>query len=120
MANKRLTLIDGEQITANPSSKQKVSSNYAVGVQLVWAGLTGTASFGVGVSMDDVNFDDMPFIDKEGNRVTSIPISGASGSATIEIESILSDWAQFSVDGSGASAGTISVQYIQIDNQDTY
>lgn len=120
MANKRLTLIDGAQITANPSSKQKISSNYAMAIQIVWSGLTGTASFGVGVSMNDVNYDDFPFVDELGDRVTSIPISGASGSATIEISSIISDWAKFSVDGSGASAGTVSVEYIQIDNQDTY
>jgi hypothetical protein len=120
MANKRLTLIDGEQITSSPSSKQKISSNYAIAIQIVWSGLTGTASFGVGVSMDDVNFDDFPLVDTSGNRVTAIPISGASGSATIEIESIISDWAKFTVDGSGASAGIVSAEYIQIDNQDTY
>ncbi len=38
----------------------------------------------------------------------------------IEIESIISDWAKFTVDGSGASAGTITANYSQIDNQDIY
>jgi hypothetical protein len=120
MANKHFKLFESETITGNPTKTEKISSNYAVAVQLVWTGLTGTAEFGIGVSMDNVNFDDMPFIDKDGNRVTSISVSGASGSATIEIESIISDWAKFTVDGSGASAGTIDAFYVQIDNQDTY
>lgn len=120
MSNKHLQLFTDADITTNPSSKQKISSNYAVAVQLVWSGLSGTASFSLGVSMDDVNFDDFPFVDVDGNRVTSIPISGATGSVTIEIESIISDWTQFTVDGSGASAGTITAYYSQIDNQDTY
>jgi hypothetical protein len=68
MANKHFKLIDAGAITSNPSSRQKISSNYAIAVQPVWSGLTGTASFGIGVSMDNVNFDDFPFIDKDGNR----------------------------------------------------
>ena len=120
MANKHFQLFDGEDITTNPTSTQKISSNYAVAVQLVWSGLNGSASFSLGVSMDNVNFDDFPFVDVDGNRVISIPIEGASGSATIEIESIISDWAKFTVDGSGASAGAITANYLQIDNQDTY
>ena len=64
-------------------------------LQIVWSGLSGTGSLAVGVSMDNVNFDAFPFVDNTGARVTSIPISGASGSATIEIESVVSDWIKF-------------------------
>lgn len=120
MANKSFKMFDGVDITSNPSQTEKISSNYAIVVQLIWTGLTGTASFGIGVSMNNLNFDDFYFIDKDGNRITSVPISGASGSATVEIDSILSNYANFKIDGSSASAGTIEVFYSQIDNQDTY
>ena len=120
MANKSFKIFDGETISASPSAKEKVSSNYAIALQIVWSGLSGTGSLAVGVSMDNVNFDAFPFVDNTGARVTSIPISGASGSATIEIESVVSDWIKFTVDGSSATGGTISGYYSQIDNQDTY
>ena len=120
MANKSFKIFDGVDITTSPTATEKVSSNYAIALQIVWSGFSGTASLGVGVSMDNTNFDDFPFVDASGTRVTSIPISGASGSATIEIESVVSDWIKFTVDGSSASGGTISGYYSQIDNQDTY
>jgi len=120
MANKNFKIFDGLTISTSPTSKEKISSNYAIALQIVWSGLSGTGSFDVGVSMDGTTFDTFPFVDKDGNRVTSIPISGASGSATIEIESIVSDWIKFTVDGSSATAGTITGYYSQIDNQDTY
>ena len=120
MANKHFKLFESADVTSSPNSKQKISSNYAIAIQLVWTGLSGTATFDCGVSMDGVNFDDFPFLDKDGNRVTEIPISGANGSATIEIDSIISIWANFNVDGSLATAGTITAEYIQIDNQDIY
>jgi len=121
MANKNLKIFDSADITTSPDSDQKLSANYAVALQLVWSGLSGTASFGLGVSMDGTNFDEFPFVDPtDGSRVTSIPISGASGSVTIEIDSIISNYAKFTIDGSGASAGTITGYYSQIDNQDTY
>ena len=121
MANKHLTIFDGVDITTNPSDLQKISSNYAVALQLVWTGLSGSASFNLGVSMNNINFDEFPFIDPtDGSRVTSIPITGESGSLTIEIDSIISDYAKFNIDGSAASAGTIDGDYSQIDNQDTY
>lgn len=120
MANKNFKIFDGLTISTSPTSKEKISSNYAIALQIVWSGLSGTGSFNVGVSMDGTTFDTFPFVDKDGNRVTSIPISGASGSATIEIESVVSDWIKFTVDGSSATAGTITGYYSQIDNQDTY
>lgn len=120
MGNKNFKIFDAVDVTTNPTATEKVSSNYAIALQIVWSGLAGTGTLAVGVSMDNVNFDDFPFVDTSGNRVTSIPISGASGSVTIEIESVVSDWIKFTVDGSSATAGTISGYYSQIDNQDTY
>ena len=120
MANKNFKIFDGLTISTSPTSTEKISSNYAIALQIVWSGLSGTGSFNVGVSMDGTTFDAFPFIDKDGNRVTSIPISGANGSATIEIESVVSDWIKLSVDGSSATGGTITGYYSQIDNQDTY
>ena len=120
MANKRFQLFNGVDITTNPTKTEKLSSNYAVAIQLIWTGLSGTADFGITVSMDGTNYDDFPVVDKDGNRLTVVPISGASGSLTIEIESIISDWAKFTVDGASASAGTITAEFVQIDNQDTY
>ena len=120
MSNKSFKILDGETISSSPVAKAKVSSNYAIALQIVWTGLSGTGNLSVGISMDNVNFDVFPFIDNTGARVTSIPISGASGSATIEIESVVSDWIKFTVDGSSATAGTIIGYYTQIDNQDTY
>ena len=120
MANKSFNLFTDTDITTSPNSVQKLSANYAVALQLVWTGLSGSASFSLGVSMNGTNFDDFPFVDSDGNRVTSIPISGASDSVTIEIDSIISNYADFKIDGSGASAGTITGYFVQIDNQDTY
>lgn len=120
MANKSFKILDGETISSSPVAKAKVSSNYAIALQIVWSGLSGTGTLAVGVSMNNVDFDVFPFVDNTGARVTSIPISGASGSATIEIESVVSDWIKFTVDGSSATAGTITGYYSQIDNQDTY
>lgn len=70
--------------------------------------------------MNDVNFDDFPVVDKDGNRLTTIPISGASGSLTIEVDSVISDYVKFAIDGTSATAGTITAEFVQIDNQDTY
>lgn len=120
MGNKNFKILDGATISSSPVAKAKVSSNYSIALQVVWSGLSGTGSLAVGVSMDNVNFDAFPFVDTAGSRVTSIPISGASGSATIEIESLISDWVKFTVDGSSATGGTITGYYSQIDNQDTY
>lgn len=120
MANKSFKIFDGLTISTSPTATEKISSNYAIALQIVWSGLSGTGSFDVGVSMDGTTFDAFPFIDKDGNRVTSITISGATGSATIEIESVVSDWIKFTVDGSSATGGTITGYYSQIDNQDTY
>ena len=120
MGNKNFKILDGATISSSPVAKAKVSSNYAIALQVVWTGLSGTGTVAVGVSMDNVNFDVFPLIDNAGNRVTSIPISGASGSATIESESVVSDWIKFTVDGSSATAETINGYYSQIDNQDTY
>lgn len=120
MANRHMELFTAANITTSPTNKQKVSSNYAIGLQVVWAELVGTATFSLKVSMDDVNFDDFPVVDKDGIRLTSIPMTGASGSFTIEVGSVLSDWVDFIVDGSGASAGSITAKASIIDNQDTY
>tara|TARA_R110002020_G_C15927957_1_gene743499 strand:- start:84 stop:446 length:363 start_codon:yes stop_codon:yes gene_type:complete len=120
MANKNFKIFDGLTINTSPTSTEKISSNYAIAFQIVWSGLSGTANLGIGVSMDGTNFDAFPFIDSAGSRVTSIPISGANGSATIEIESVVSDWIKFTVDGSSATGGLITGYYSQIDNQDTY
>tara|TARA_R110002153_G_scaffold45310_1_gene127830 strand:+ start:132 stop:494 length:363 start_codon:yes stop_codon:yes gene_type:complete len=120
MANKRFQLFNGVAITTNPTVTEKLSSNYSFSVQLIWAGLSGTANLILSVSMNDVNFDDFPVVDKDGNRLTTIPISGASGSLTIEVDSVISDYVKFAIDGTSATAGTITAEFVQIDNQDTY
>lgn len=120
MANKHMDLFTAAEINGSPTNKQKLSANYSFALQVVWTGLVGTAEFLMQVSMNDTNYDDFPVVDKDGNRLTSIPITGASGSFTIEVDSLISDWCDFQVDGSGASAGTVDAKISIIDNQDTY
>ena len=121
MANKTLPIFDISDVTASPEYTERISSLNSISLQIYWADLVGSASLLLSVSNDDTNFDDYPVVDPlTGNRVISIPISGSSGSVTIQIDKIISKYLKIKIDGTAASSGDVSGVFIIVDIQDTY
>lgn len=118
MSKRELPIFTAVDISTTPQFVQLMSANYSFAVQAFWTGLSGSSSLTMEVSNDSIHWDEYPVVDKDGTRVTTVPISGATDSFTIVEKGFEPSFIRFTVEA--GATGTLDVSILVLDVQDTY